>query len=97
LTNDPIRYGALRDGLCKINYSFAKPRRSFFQVVHGLCVRLLSNKRRFVIIPKRIVILLRILGFRHSLVIHHSSLEFRHSGARYREPGGALKRTENSY
>jgi hypothetical protein len=52
---------------------FAKPRRSFFQIVQRFCVGLLSDERRFVITPKRIVILLCILGFRHSLAIRNSS------------------------
>src|SRR6266568_3742323 len=79
LTYDPVCHRALRNRLCKVNHRFAKPRGSFFQIVDGLCVGLLSDKRRFIIIPKEVVTMSHVFGFRYSLVICHSSFDINSS------------------
>ena len=59
--------------LCKINYRFAKSSCSLFQIVDRFRLRLLANKRRLIIGPKRVIRLAGIFELRHSFVIRHSS------------------------
>ena len=72
LSNNSIGYRTLGNRLRKINNCFAKPGRSFFQIVNAFRLCFFADKSR-AIVPKRIVGA-HIIAFRfgHSFVIRHS-------------------------
>src|SRR5437016_2263984 len=72
LTDNSISYRILWNRLRKIDNCFAKPRRSFFQIVNALNLRFFADKS-CAIVPKRIVgPRIPAFRFRHSFVIRHS-------------------------
>ena len=76
LTDDPTGYRSLWNSLRKIDDCFAKPGRSFFQIVNPFYLWFFADKSR-ASIPKRILKeRISAFRFRHSFVIRHSCLSF---------------------
>ena len=79
LSNDPIRHGALRNGLGKIDDRFTEARRSLFKIINVFFFRLFADGQHVTVIPKQRFAVTGVLGSRHSFVIRHSPFVIRHS------------------